>query len=189
MRSLTDRENRLIRLAAAGIVIYLALFYGWRFLTTKRAEYRQLVAEAQTLRQQVRPYQDKVLLVQKMMDDFHMDPVTLKRETVVANASAAIQQVAKSGGLQLGPIRESPARTAGSAALTTVQLESAGQVPATLTFLAGLNRLGFPVVVDSVQFSADHSRPGQVRMSLTLSILDFSRQKVEKPKPTEAAHA
>ena len=189
MRPLTERENRLIRLAVAGIVIYLALFYGWRFLAAKRADYRKLLSEAQTLRQEVQPFQDKVLLVQKMMDDFHIDPVTLKRETVVADASAAIQQAAKSGGLQLGPIRESPARTAGTTALTTVQLESSGQVPATLAFLAGLNRIGFPVVVDSVQFTADHSRPGQVKMSLTISILDFGRQKVAKPKPAEAAHA
>ena len=61
--------------------------------------------------------------------------------------------------------------------LATVQLESSGQVPAVLAFLAGLNNIGFPVVVDSVQFTADNSRPGQVKMNLTLIILDFDQQK------------
>ncbi len=98
-----------------------------------------------------------------MMEEFHLDPTKLKKETVVSDASAAIQQAAKSGGLQLGPIRESPAHGAGKA-LATVQLESSGQVPAVLTFLASLNSIGFPVVVDSVQFTADNmpARPGQI---------------------------
>jgi len=41
------------------------------------------------------------------------------------------------------------------------------------------------VVVDSVQFSADNGRPGQVKMNLTILILDFDQQKETK----EAAHA
>ena len=54
-----------------------------------------------------------------------------------------------------------------------------------LSFLAGLNTIGFPLVVDSVQFTADNSRPGQVKMNLTISILNFDGQKQAK----EAAHA
>jgi hypothetical protein len=184
MRSLTDREKRTIRFAGIGIVIYLALFSGlqvWKYFDKKRSDFRQLVMESQSLRQQVQPYQDKVLVVKKMMDEFHLDPAKLKRETVVSDASAAIQQAAKSGGLQLGPIRESLARGSGNV-LTTVQLESSGPIPAVLTFLASLNSIGFPLVVDSVQFTADNSRPGQVKMNLTIIILDFDQQK-------EAPHA
>jgi hypothetical protein len=184
MRSLTDREKRTIRFAGIGIVIYLALFSGlqvWKYFDKKRSDFRQLVMESQSLRHQVQPYQDKVLVVKKMMDEFHLDPAKLKRETVVSDASAAIQQAAKSGGLQLGPIRESLARGSGNV-LTTVQLESSGPIPAVLTFLASLNSIGFPLVVDSVQFTADNSRPGQVKMNLTIIILDFDQQK-------EAPHA
>jgi hypothetical protein len=181
MRPLSDREKLLVRLAVVGIVVYLALFYGLRFLGQKRSDYRQLVAEAQNLRQQVKPYQDKVLVVKKMMDDFHIDPAKLQKGTVVSDASAAIQRAAKAGGLQLGPIRESPTRGSGKS-LATVQMETSGQVPAVLTFLASLNRIGFPVVVDSVQFSADNGRPGQVKLNLTIVILDFDQQK-------EAPHA
>ncbi len=180
MRPLTDREKMLVRFAAAGIVIYLALFYGVRWLGQKRADYRQLMGEAQTLRQQVKPYRDRVLVVQKMMDDFQFDPAKLKRETVVSDASAAIQKAAKSGGLQLGPVRESPTHAGKS--LAAIQMETSGPVPAALTFLASLSRIGFPVVVDSLQFTADNSRPGQVKINLTILVLDFEQQKSEPSK-------
>ena len=179
MRPLTDHEKRTVRFAGIGIAIYLALFGGlqvWKFFEKRRSDYRQLSVEAQLLRQKNQQYQDKVQVVKKLMDDFHLDPVKLKKETVVSDASAAIQKAAKSGGLQLGPVRESPAHGAGMT-LATVQLESSGQVPAVLGFLAGLNSIGFPVVVDSVQLTADNSRPGQVKMNLTLIILDFEQQK------------
>jgi hypothetical protein len=191
MRPLTDREKRTVRLAGIGIAIYLVLFGGfqvWKFFEKRRADYRQLAQEAQNLRRQVQPYEDKVLVVQKMMDDFHLDPAKLKRETVVSDASAAIQKAARAGGLQLGPIRESPTRGAGKS-LATVQMESSGPVPAVLTFLASLNRIGFPVIVDSVQLTADNTRPGQIKINLTLIILDFDQQKGEPPKTTEAGHA
>jgi hypothetical protein len=186
-RKMTSREQRVVRYASVGIAIYLALFGGfklWKFFHARRAEYRGLVAQAEDLRRQMLPYREKAVLVKKMMDDFHLDPATLKRETVVSDASAAIQKAAKLGGLQLGSIRETPAHGAGLA-LASVQLESSGQVPATLNFLAGLNTIGFPVLVDSVQFTADPMRPGQVKLNLTLLILDFSQQKDSQ----EAGHA
>ena len=179
MRPLTDRERRTVRFAGIGIAIYLALFGGlqvWKYFDKKRAGFHQLVLEAQNLRQRIQPYQDKVEVVKKMMADFHMDPAKLKKETVVSDASAAIQKAAQAGGLQLGPIRESPSHGSGNS-LATVQLEGSGQVSAVLTFLAGLNSIGFPVVVDSVQLATDNSRPGQIKMNLTIIILDFDQQK------------
>ena len=186
MRPLSDREKRTTRYAGIGIAIYLALFGGlqvWKFFDKKRSDYRMLVADAQNLRRQIQPYQDKAQVVKKLMEEFHMNPAKLKKETVVSDASAAIQKAAKSGGLQLGPIRESPAHGAGKT-LATVQLESAGPVPAMLAFLASLNSIGFPVVVDSVQFTSDNSRPGQVKLNLTLIIWDF-----EQTKSAEVPHA
>lgn len=185
-RSLTDREKRTVRIAGIGIAIYLALFGGfefWKYFDQKRTDYHRLVLEARDLRQKTLPYRDKVLVVKKLMDDFHMDPARLKRETVVSDASAAIQKAAKAGGVALGPIRETAARGSGGA-LATMQLESSGQVPAVLSFLAGLNTIGFPLVVDSVQFTTDN-RPGMVKMNLTIIILDFDQQKEAK----EASHA
>jgi hypothetical protein len=176
MRPLTEREKRIVRIAGAGIVIYLALFYGGRFFEKSRSEYRQLVTEAENLRRQTLPFENKVQVVKKLMDDFHMDPAKLKKATVVADASAAIQNRAKTGGVQLGPIRESMTPGQGKG-LATVQLEGSGQIPAMLAFLGGLGRIGFPVIVDSVQFTAVIGRPGQVKMNLTIIILDFDQQK------------
>jgi len=185
--SMSDREKRLVRYAGIGIAIYLALIGGyvvWKYFDKKRADYRELAQEAQDLGKKTLPYNDRVRLVKKLMEEFHMDPARLKKDTVVADASAAIQMAAKSGGLQLGPIRETPARGSGMT-VATVQLETSGPVPAMLSFLAGLNNIGFPLVVDSVQFTADNGRPGQVKMNLTIIILDFDQQKETK----EAAHA
>jgi len=185
-RLLTDREKRVIRFAGIGVAVYLALFGGfqiWKYFDKKHSDYRQLAVKAQILRRQIQPYKDKALVVKKLMEEFHLDPAKLKRETVVSDASAAIQKAAKAVGLQLGPIRESPAHGAGRA-LATVQMESSGQVPAVLTFLASLNSIGFPVVVDSAQFTADNTRPGQVKLNLTIIILDF-----EQTKSAEAPYA
>jgi hypothetical protein len=183
MRTLTEREKKIVRFAVIGVVLYLALFYGRQFFEKRRLEYQQLVTDAKNLRQQIAPYQNKVQVVKKLMDDFHLDPAKLQKAAVVADARAAIQNRAKSGGVALGPIRESLTRSAGKG-LATVQLESSGPVPAVLAFLGSLDRIGFPVIVDSVQFTADNTRPGQVKMNLTLIILDFEQWKV-----AEAPHA
>ena len=176
MRPLTEREKKFVRFAAAGVAIYLMLFFGRQFFEKRRVEYQQLVTEAKNLRSQIEPYQSKVQVVKKLMDDFHLDPAKLQKASVVADASAAIQNRAKSGGVQLGPIRESLTRSSGKG-LATVQLEGAGQVPAMLAFLGSLDRIGFPVIVDSVQFTADNNRPGQLKINLTIIILDFEQWK------------
>ena len=183
MRPLTEREKRILRIAVAGIMIYLAMFYGGRFFEKKRSEYQQLVTEARNLRRQVLPYENKVQVVKKMMDDFHMDPAKLHKVTVVAEASAALQNRAKTGGVQLGPIRESLTPGQGRG-LATVQLEGSGQIPAVLAFLGGVNRIGFPVIVDSVQLTSNNRGPGQVKLNLTIIILDF-----EGWKGAEVPHA
>lgn len=184
LRSLSDRDRRTVRFASIGIAIYLVLFGGfevWKYFDQRRADYRALALEARDLRQKTLPYQEKVLVVKKLMEDFHMDPARLKRANVVSDASAAIQRSAKSGGVALGPIRESQSRGSGGT-LATVQLEASGQVTAVLSFLAGLNIIGYPLVVDSVQFTADN-RPGQIKMNLTVLILDFDQQKESKEAP------
>jgi hypothetical protein len=189
-QNLSPREQRLIRYAGIGVAIYLLLFGGfevWKSIDQRRADYRQLAQEARDLGQKTKPYQDRVLMVKKMMDDFHLDPARLKRETEVSEASAAIQNAAKSGGLQISSIRETSGHGSGMT-LATLQLDSSGPVPATLTFLAGLNIIGYPLVIDSVQFTADNSRPGQVKMNLVILILDFSRQNGNHDNK-EAAHA
>ena len=182
MRTLTDHEKRTIRYAAVGISIYLVLFGGlrcWKFLEKKRADYQRLVKQASGLKQEVQNYETKALLAGKLMESLRVDPAKLSRASVVGATSSAIQKAAAAGGLRLGPIRESPARPS-TKELATMQLEGAGPVPAVTTFLHRLDTLGYPVIVDSVQLSPEPSRPGMLKLSLTIIILDFDQWKREE---------
>jgi hypothetical protein len=183
MRTLTQRETRTVRLGAAAIGIYLVLFFGmqvWNSLAKKNSEYRQLLAEAQNLRRKVDLYQGKVQHIQKLMESSHMDPVKLTRASVLAQASAAIQSAALGGGVQIGPVRESPARPASKEA-GSIQLEAAGPAPALLKFVQQTHGLGYPIIIDSLQIATEPSRPGQVKFNLTIVVLDFDQWKQEKP--------
>jgi hypothetical protein len=180
MPKISERDKRTMRIAGAGIAIYLVLFFGvggWKRLEAKRAEYRDLVASAQRLKREVQPYENRVLLAQKLKDGFKMDPQRLSRLTLVADASAAIQKAAQTGKVQLGPIRESPGRSSAKE-LTSIQLEGTGPVPAIMGFLHQLESLGYPLVVEAVQLTPEN-KPGALKMNLTIVILDFDQWKKE----------
>src|SRR5260370_25853062 len=137
MHTLTPRAKRTVGLGGAAIVMYLALLCGMqgrKYVAQKQSEYQKLLTEAQNLRRQVELYQRKVLHIQKLMEGFRMDPAKLARPSVVAQASAALQSAALAGGVQIGPIRESPGRPA-SKELGSIQLEAAGPAPALLKFV------------------------------------------------------
>lgn len=181
MRTLTNREKRTLRIAGIGIGIYLALYGGfllWRPVEKNRSEYRQLVSEARNLRRELQPYEGKALVTKKLMEEFHLDPARLVRASVVAEASAAIQKAATSGGLQLGPIRESPARPSAKE-LASVQFEGSGPIPAVLSLLHRLQSLGYPLIIDSAVITPDTTKPGQAKLNLTIVILDFDQWKDE----------
>ena len=181
MRALSAQEKRTIRYASIGIGIYLVLFGGyavWGSLHQRTAAYQQLLASAATLKQQLQPYDDRVLVAQKLMNQFQLDPARLSRATVVGEASAQLQKTAASSGIQVGPIRESPAKTS-SKELATLQFEGSGPVPAILGLFQRLQTLGCPVIVDSVQITPDPMRPGQLKLVLSLVILDFDQWKTE----------
>ena len=180
-KSLSDRERRTIRLAGIGTAIYLLLFGGlqvWEYLNKKRSDYSSLLKEAEILKQRVQVYEDKILVLKKLMDEFRMDPAKLSRVSVVAEANAAIQKAAMAGGVQLGPIRESPGRPS-SRELASMQIEAMGPVPALMGLVPRLQTLGYPLVLDAVQVNADARQPGMVKASLTVIILDFELWKKE----------
>jgi hypothetical protein len=183
MRALSQREKRTVRLGAAALGVYLAVFcaiQGWRFFAKKNSEYRQLLGEAQSLRQKIELYQIKGKHIQKLMDSLHMDPAKLARASVVAQASAAIQSAALGGGVQIGPLRESAARPS-SKELGSIQLEASGQTPALLKFLEQTRSLGYPLIIDTLQIVSEPSRPGQLKLNLTVIVLDFDQWKPEAP--------
>ena len=113
---------------------------------------------------------------------FKFDPAKLSTNTLVADAVAALQNAALSGGMQLGPVRETASR--GSAReLATVQMEGVGPVPAVLGFLDGMGSLGFPLVAESVQFSADRNQPGAAKLTVTVVILNVEQARGTMRRP------
>jgi hypothetical protein len=183
MRPLAQREKRTIRLGASALGIYLVVLcavQGWNFVARKHAEYRRLLTEAQSLRHKVELYQSKAKHIQKLMEDFRMDPAKLARASVMGQASAAIQSAALGGGVQIGPVRESPGRPS-SKELGSIQLEAAGPAPALLKFVRQTHSLGYPLIIDSLQIGSEPSKPGQIKVNLTIVILDFEQWKQEAP--------
>ncbi|HET7623684.1 MAG TPA: hypothetical protein VFM25_00345 [Verrucomicrobiae bacterium] len=179
MRTLTTREIRTIRIAGIGIAIYLALFFVWKPLQKQRAAYTQLARNARDLQLRVAPYETRALTAKKLMEEFQLDPAKLSKATVVGEASAAIQKAAASSGVRVGPVRESPSRASGKE-LASVQFEGTGQVASVMGLLKRMETLGYPMVLDSVQITPDTHGPGQVKMNVTVVILDFDQWKTEE---------
>lgn len=183
---MTNREKRTLRRAGIGISAYLAIFLGFKgYLRMEaiRADYDRLARTAQTLRFEVEPYQTRAARLQRLMERLQLDPGRITTNTAVGQTSAAIQRAATAGGLQLGPIRESVGRSS-ERELGAIQFDATGQSPAVFAFLARINTLGFPIVVESVQLTPEPQGPGMVKLHLTITILDYEQWKLR-----EASHA
>jgi hypothetical protein len=179
MRQLTSHEKRTIRLAAVFVTAYLVLFYGartFRRLEKTRSDYALLVTKAEQLKQDFQRYETRSLLVEKLRDSLKVDPRKLSRNAIVAEVSSGIQKAAQMGGVQLGPIRESPGNATANE-IASMHLEGMGQVLGIMALLHRLEKLGFPLIIDSVQISADPTKPGMTKVTLHLVILDFEKWK------------
>jgi hypothetical protein len=182
--NLTPKEKRTIRIAAVCVCVYLALFYGpgaWRSVAARREACDRLMQQARDLRDIIKPYEGKIATATNLMDRFRMDPAKLKRSSVVAEASAAIQQAAASEMVGVGPVRETPGRPSAREA-GSIQLEGTGPIAAVMALLHHLDHIGFPVVIDSVQFSSDPRMPNAIKVNLVLVVLDFDAWKPKEEK-------
>lgn len=179
LQNISERDRRILRFATIGIAVYLALFFaltGWKKIERRRAAYAEMLASAKKVKQEVLTAENKVLLTRKLEESFALNLAKLsKSSALTAQASAAIQTAARNGGLQLGPVRESAARPA-TKELTSIQLEGMGPVPAVLTFINGLETLGYPIIIDSVQITP-FNQPGMLKVSVSLTLLDFEAWK------------
>lgn len=185
MRALSPQEKRTVRVAGIGLAVYLVLFFGldaWSSLQKRRTEYLRLVREAESWKKRLALGADKAVGLEGLMDQFKFDPAKLSTNTLVADAVAALHTAAMSGGLQLGPVRETASRGS-TRELATVQLEGVGQVGAVLGFLDGLGKLGFPLVAESVQFNADRNQPGATKLTLTVVILNVEQARGTTRRP------
>jgi hypothetical protein len=175
MPNITEKDKRTIRIAVIGIAIYLAFFFGvrgWKKLEAQRTDYKRLLEKVQREEQDAHAFENKVLLFEKYRDAYRLDPSRLPKETLVAEASAAIQNAARQDGIQLGPVRETPGRTSGRE-LATIQFDGTGPLAAALALIHKVQTLGYPVVIDSLQLTPDASKPGTLKVNATVVILNF----------------
>ncbi|HUA64638.1 MAG TPA: hypothetical protein VME24_02250 [Alphaproteobacteria bacterium] len=186
MRKLTQRDQRTIRYGGIFIGVYLLLFvvfHVWKMLEQKRSDYKDLVQQARTLKSEIEDYRSRALVAQKLMNEYHVDPARLSEESVVAQASAAIQTEAGADGVGLGIIRESPSQSS-NLELASIHIEGSGKIPAMLKLLDRLQRLGYPLIINSVQFTSNPMQPGNIKFDMSITILDFAQWKNK-----EASHA
>jgi hypothetical protein len=178
-RTLTASERRTIRQGALVILIFLALFGGFKackFFAGLRTHYLAMVVEARQLRLDAASDSDEAMVVKKMMTDFHLDPGTLSTNSAVAEANAAIQKAARIGGIQIEAIHESPGGNS-SKELATIEIEGSGQSTAVVTLIRQLPLLGSPLVIRSLQLTANSMPPGQVKLKVTVVVLNFDEWK------------
>jgi hypothetical protein len=181
MRTLTDQEKRTIRFASVVLVLGLLLagsLWSARRFQARRTHYQELLLEARDVRDEIDRYHEKAEVAQKLMDNFHLDPMTLARTSLVAQASAAIQKASSEAGVAPGPMRESQARGTSKEA-ASIQFEGTGPVPAVMALLYQLERAGCPLIIDSVRITPDNRRPGNIKVNLTIVVLDFDQWKTE----------
>jgi hypothetical protein len=55
-----------------------------------------------------------------------------------------------------------------------------GPAPALLKFLEQTHSLGYPLIIDSMQIGSEPSRPGPLKLNLTIIVLDFDQWNLEK---------
>ncbi len=185
MQPLSTSEKRTIRVGVIVVGACLVFFGGqqiWKFFARQNAEYKRLLAEADTLRAELKPYKGKVEDVKTLMERFHLDPNRLSRTSVVAEASAAILKTATSSGVQIGPTRETAARQSNKE-IASMQLDCTGPISNLLGFLHRFESIGYPIIIDSVQLSSEPSKPGNLKMHIGLIILDFEQWKAEERTP------
>ena len=176
MMQLSDSDKKTLRLGAIVIAVYLVLFYGGmgiKKLQARQSDFKKLVEQSETLRIDLLKYETDMLKLAKLKKSFQFDPLQGGQETLVSEVSAAIQQSAQRNGVKLSMVNETGAR-ASSAIRASMRLEGEGAMQGVIKFLDGLDRLGFPISVESVQLNANPRKPGGLKINLEALILDFN---------------
>ncbi len=174
MRQLTPQEKQTIRLATIGLILYLTAFYTprlWKQLTSGNARQQALAREIQSFEQELPPYENRLLRLEKLRNEIQLKPSTLSSPELIAEASAAIQNSAMTSGIKLGPLRETGSRPSAKE-LASMRLEAVGPLPNLLQWITQLELLGFPILIDSIQINADPRQPNMLKANLSLLILD-----------------
>lgn len=173
--NMNDREKRLVIITAIGLSVYLILFFGKDFiggLEKNRIDYLKMEKSVKEGVVKLRPYSDRSLLLEKLRQKMNLEVRNQDPEKLVALTSLAIQQTAKTSGINIGPLRES--RGTG---ISSLKFEANGKYESMVKFMRGIATSGYPVIIDSMQMNMDPSKKGTVKLNLSIGIIDFNKYK------------
>jgi hypothetical protein len=148
-------------------------------LRARQTDNNNMVQQSEELRIDLMKYETDMLKLAKLKKSFQFDPLMGGQETLVSEVSATIQKSAQMNGVKLSMVNETGARPS-AAIRASMRLEGEGPMQGVIKFLDGLDRLGFPITIDSVQLNANPRKPGGLRINLEALILDFNAFKLEE---------
>ena len=184
MKKLTDRDRRTVRIASVLTIAYLLVFYGaegWQVLRSMEDRFAQKKIEAEQLTVRLLKEKKKQKEVRELRKTLGIDLTKLDDETLVGEARVAIQAIAKTHGIGLGPSKESPARS-GATELAVIHLEGQGTVLGVSKFIHGLPILGYPIAIERLALRPDPKKPGQMSFTLSVVILSTKAWKSKEKK-------
>lgn len=173
---MTDHDKKVIRFACIGLIAYLAIFYGrgaFSGLEAKRAAYMNARNEAKEFHKKLKPYETQLLLLEKLRKDRQINLEELNSDTLVADASTAIQIAANQCGVALGPLQETPSRGDAST-LTMFRLSGEGPIDGVVNLIYTLRRIGFPLIIDSLNLDGGEFGGDTQKFDLELRIIDYN---------------
>lgn len=179
---LTDRDRRTIRIATVLVALYLLVFYGsegWQVLRSMEDRYEQKKIEAEQLTVRLLKEKKKQKEVRELRTAIGIDLAKLDDETLVGEARVAIQKIAGTHGIGLGPSKESPAR-AGARELAIIHLEGQGTVLGVSKFVHALPLLGYPISIERLMLKP--TKPGQMSFTMSVIILSIKAWKAGEKK-------
>lgn len=172
---MTQSEKKLVQITAIGLGLYLVFFFGAGSLKkyeNQLAEHHKKQRTIRDLNLKLKPYGNRVLLLEKLRKEMNLEVRFLDIPDFGALASEAIQRCARSHSVNIGPFRESTAATG-----TSIRFEASGQGASIHKFIKGVTTSGYPVLIESLQVQTMDGKPGQLKLSINLLVLNFKSWK------------
>ncbi|MCD8533724.1 MAG: hypothetical protein LR011_02605 [Verrucomicrobia bacterium] len=172
---MTQSEKKLVQITAIGLSLYLVFFFGAGSLKKYENQLAEFHKKRKTIRElnvKLQPYGNRVMLLEKLRKEMNLEVRFLDIPDLGALSSEAIQRCARSHSVNIGSFRESAATTG-----TSIRFEASGQGASIQKFLKGVTTSGYPIYIESLQVQTMDGKPGQLKMSINLLVLNFKSWK------------
>jgi len=185
MRKLTAREKRTVKIGVSALLGYLALFYGFKGFQAAeawRGRYEQAELACSAVERDILRERAKAQRLEKLRSVFRFEPDRQRPETVVGDVRVQLQKLSQQAGFALGSSKESPGRPDGKE-LAVLELEGLGPTLSAIRFLDAARTIGYPLVVDRMEWKTGGLPPGQVRLTLGVVVLRYEPKAASSGAP------